>query len=179
MKTKQVNIRHVGFYLLLWLLLAIVLSMTSCNKSTHRFEDSPIDSVKVQSIIYDQPTCAYLNQTDYSMHVAKVKYMAEVYDFIIYSNDKIIDNLAKLCLKKYGKVSDELLYEEYINYNNYISSHIDELSESIYHKQKMKDTVKNRNDSEEKDTIVGINIVKQSNTKTTDNNGTNNNNLHR
>lgn len=178
MRTKQVNIRHVGFYLLLWLLLAIVLSITSCNKPTHRFEDSLIDSVKVQSIIYDQPACAYLNQTDYSMHVASVKHMAEVYDFIIYSDNKIIDNLTKLCLKKYGKVSDELLYNEYTDYNNYLSSHIDELSESMYHKQKMKDTVKNRNDSE-KDTIIGINVIKQSNTKTINNNGTNNNNVHR
>lgn len=178
MKTKQVNIRHVGFYLLLWLLLAIVLSITSCNKPAHRFEDSPIDSVKVQSIIYDQPTCAYLNQTDYSMHVASVKHMAEVYDFIIYSDNKIIDHLTKLCLKKYGKVSDELLYNEYIDYNNYIFSHMGELSESMYHKQKMKDTVKNRNDSE-KDTIIGINVIKQSNTKTIDNNGTNSNNVHR
>lgn len=178
MRTKQVNIRHVGFYLLLWLLLAIVLSITSCNKPTHRFEDSPVDSVKVQSIIYDQPACAYLNQTDYSMHVVNVKHMAEVYDFIIYSDNKIIDNLTKLCLKKYGKVSDELLYNEYTDYNNYLSSHIDELSESMYHKQKMKDTVKNRNDSE-KDTIIGINLIKQSNTKTIDNNGTNNNNVHR
>lgn len=42
----------------------------------------------------------------------------------------------------------------------------------------MKDTVKNRNDSE-KDTIIGINLIKQSNTKTIDNNGTNNNNVHR
>lgn len=172
MKTKKAKIRHVVLYLVPWILIGVILSLTACTKKPQKFVDSPIDSVKVQSMISEQFACEYYNQTDYSMHLVNIKDNAKIQNFLLSTDSKIIDDLARLCIRKYGVVSDALLYDEYMNYYSKLLSEINDTTESIYHKQMRE---RQKIPSQREDTIIGINMVKKSNTVTK--NGTDTNNL--